>query len=69
VARPSLVYLSMQDEYVPASVDKEKLLGVFSHISHAAIKTDSEANHNLSQPTGAGERFVAEVVRFLAQST
>jgi hypothetical protein len=69
VAVPSLVYLSMQDEYVPASVDKEKLLGVFSHIRRAVIKTDSEANHNLSQPSGAGERFVAEVVSFLAEST
>jgi hypothetical protein len=64
---PSLVYLSLRDEYVPASVDKEQLLGLFSaHMPEAVVKTDSEANHNLSQPAGASERFVDEVVRFLA---
>jgi len=52
---------------VPASVDKAQLLALFSaHMPEAVVKTDSEANHNLSQPPGASERFVDEVVRFLA---
>jgi hypothetical protein len=63
---PTLVYLSLSDEYVPATVDKDKLLALFAHMPGAVIKVDHEANHNLSQPPGAGERFADEVVRYLA---
>lgn len=62
---PSLVYLSLQDEFVPATVDKQKLLVLFSRMPRALIRTDEEANHNLSRPAEACARFVTEVVRFL----
>ena len=66
---PSLVHVSLRDEYIPASVDKEQLLALFStHMPEAVVKVDSEANHNLSQPPGASERFADDGREFETMS-
>ncbi len=73
---PTLIYLSMKDEYVPESVDKNRLIdGIFKAIEGdngsggIRVRIDENANHNLSQPATAAQAFVDQVVSFLQDQT
>jgi hypothetical protein len=61
---PVMVHVSLGDEYIPSTIDKEKILNLFRRENFTLV-THLTANHSLSSPPDAQVSFVNDVLRFV----